>query len=615
MRRLIILISILLLGLFSTMIIAQNEAITYKPKSIDNTIINNRPIVYEKGKSGGTFTLGLIGEPKTFNEIQAKDSASINIINHLFIPLFRFNLDENSWEVVSGDLNKGKAGKGYDKIISKDKMELIIYLRDDVYWSDGIQMTSDDWVWYFNDIICNKTLNHENYNSTFLQIDEWKKEQIRYEKINNYSFKILYPSLVAEAELLGNSQPMPKHILYPIAQKNGYDALKYLWNSSTPIEQIVSNGPFIIKEITKDKIVLEKNKNFFINSEIDGNSNQLPYIDKLIYTLINSSISESRTKSISAKQNEYISFLNGRIDAITIDSTMLEDAIRNKTKGNYNIWNGGAVPQFDFLVFNQNPNSKRLKDTNKLSIFEQKTFRKAVSLLIDRKQILNEVYNGFGEINQSLIPEISQYFDKNVKFNADYNKKKAISILANIGIKDKDGDGILEDSNNKIISFEILTNNLSKREKTASLISENLKSIGIKTTVSIEPFIIITKKIIDNDWDCILTGFTGSLFPLTSSNFYLSKGNMHIWNIYQRTPSTEWEAQIDDLFTKASSETNFNKRKIILNEIFSIIYEEMPIILLTREYSFLCIKNEWRNVNWDVWSTIGNYSYIQLFKN
>lgn len=612
-----ILIPITIILIITITATSQNQnTLLYTPTKIEGTIINERPITYMNGTYNGTLKLGLIGFPKTFNDIQANDTASINIINNLFIPLFIYDVDNNIWKVLPGEDSKGELGKGYEKNINEsNELELTIYLRNDIYWTDKTKMTADDWVWYWNEIICNDNIMHPAYYNTMVRIDEWETKQIVFEKVSEYIFKIISPKPVAEIELLTNLQPMPKHIFKPLLDSNDIRELRIKWNNKTYPSNIVSNGAWILDEVNPDKIVLLKNENYFIqNLKTDNPNDTLPYLDKIVYYTSNNFYDKNTDTYYSAKQNEYRYFSNNIIDAMTVtENTMIEELLANqKLNESYEVWNGGAVSKFDVISFNQNPESSRLKSNGNLNLFSNKKFRKAISLLIDRDNILIDAYSGYGELNRSLIPEISPYFDKDNTFDTEYNPTKALKLLEELGIKDNNGDGLLE-YNDKTFSFEILTNDIKTRKDSVEIIHNTLTKYGIDNIVLIKPFSIVIKKIYESDWDCVLIGLTGGLFPLTSENMYSSYGNMHIWYPEQWKPNTDWENQIDTLLNKAKTEIDFEKRKLLLNEMLSIMYEQTPIIPIVKKYSFLAVRKKFNNVCWDEWNNIGGYNYSSLY--
>ncbi|MFW5799498.1 MAG: ABC transporter substrate-binding protein, partial [Spirochaetota bacterium] len=349
-KNIIILISIIICS--SVLITAQNKNIDYyKPNYIENTLVNKRPLSYNYGNFGGTLKLGLTGRPKTFNEIQAKDSASINIINHLFIHLFEYNLDYNKWEVIPGIPDKGNTGNSYDRIIDKknNTLELIIYLNNNIKWSDGTPMTADDWVWYYNNIIKNENLNHPAYNTSFIQVNEWEKKRIKYEKTDEYSFKIKFPKIIANAELWANSQAMPEHILKPLLDEEKYDEIKLLWNKNTNPENIVSNGPWLLESINENIISFKRNENYFINppainnNEKDNTIKNLPYINKLEYYIMLDTYNPLTNSNNTAKENEAFLFENAYIDALITDTSMNSAKIKelihieNQNANSYNV--------------------------------------------------------------------------------------------------------------------------------------------------------------------------------------------------------------------------------------------------------------------------------------
>lgn len=591
-------------------------------KNNNQSITKNEIQINDKN----TMTLALLGKPKTLNEATANDDSSMVLINHLFIPLFIYGNDKPEWSLIPADKEKSKSGKGYDiKHIDEDKAhtELEIYLRDDIVWSDGEKMTSDDWVWYFNNVVCNKEINHPAYQNTLIQMNEWEKRQTVYKKIDEYSFKIVFPRIIAEPELLGNSQPMPKHIAKPILEKNGIDELRRLWNINTTDEQdIVSNGCFKFKSYNNSNIVLEQNEDFFLYKDSASEKKNISYIQYEILYDIQSILDGTM---LPAKFSEYIYFNQDILDALILDKTsMLElseiknqpvelDKIKTEKKNKYKLYKRINQNQNDYMSFNQNTNSNHFKDEpHKIKWFKYKKFRQAISLLINREKILSDIYKDTARINDSLLPDNSPYFNSNIRFDTEYNPDKALELLRSIGIDDNDGDGLLEDDEDNRIEFEILTNNIPDRVSIAKLINDELNNKGISSTISTKSFTLLVSKILDNNWDCVIIGFTLNPFPLTYENLFHSRGNMHIWNPEQWKPSTEWENKINELFSEYEKESIFSTRRRIINDLLTIFYEQLPIIPLIEKHSYLLLEDSWSDINKELYYSFGYSNFERV---
>jgi peptide/nickel transport system substrate-binding protein len=94
----------------------------------------------------------------------------------------------------------------------------------------------------------------------------------------------------------------------------------------------------------------------------------------------------------------------------------------------------------------------------------------------------------------------------------------------------------------------------------------------------------------------------------------MSRGNLHMWNPMQERPSTEWEAEVDRLHRMAKYEPDFEKRKAIINDMFYVLYENLPLIPTVRKYIFNVVYNDFANVNWDIWTEVGGYNNLRVFK-
>ena len=117
-------------------------------------------------------------------------------------------------------------------------------------------------------------------------------------------------------------------------------------------------------------------------------------------------------------------------------------------------------------------------------------------------------------------------------------------MLQEIGLKDTNGDGILEFPNGKPVSFNIITNVENKlRVGTATIITSDLKKIGLDASFTAISFPTLISRV-DNqpeagkpyppfDWQAMILGFTGGVEPNNSVSIWNSAGNLHQWDPYQ----------------------------------------------------------------------------------
>jgi peptide/nickel transport system substrate-binding protein len=81
------------------------------------------------------------------------------------------------------------------------------------------------------------------------------------------------------------------------------------------------------------------------------------------------------------------------------------------------------------------------------------------------------------------------------------------------------------------------------------------------------------------DYDAVLLGLgSTSVDPSAFANFLLSSAAVHQWQPRQKTPATEWEAEIDRLFAEQDRTKDPARRHEIFNRIQQIMAAQSPVI-------------------------------------
>src|SRR5262249_55644954 len=130
-----------------------------------------------------------------------------------------------------------------------------------------------------------------------------------------------------------------------------------------------------------------------------------------------------------------------------------------------------------------------------------------------------------------------------------YDPARAKQLLAEIGLRDTDGDGILEDAEGNKLQFDVYTNSTnSQRINTAAFIGKNLQDIGIRlSTQAVTMRTIVDAMQSTFNFDALVLGWQGGVppGPTNAKNIVLSSGLNHACFANQTHPSTDWEARID----------------------------------------------------------------------
>jgi peptide/nickel transport system substrate-binding protein len=194
----------------------------------------------------------------------------------------------------------------------------------------------------------------------------------------------------------------------------------------------------------------------------------------------------------------------------------------------------------------------------------------------------------------------SIYLNKKIKGHVQ-DKNKAKEILLNSGFYLK--DGILCDSKNNRVEFDLLTNaGALERESIGVMIKQDLEELGMKVNFKPIEFNSLVNKLSNtSDWDMVIIGLTGSpLEPHDGKNVWMSNGPLHLFNQrpqnYKIDDRFDWEKEIDSIFEKGALKLSFNERKPLYDRYQEIIYEQRPIIYLYSPIRVLAIRKKFKNI-------------------
>jgi peptide/nickel transport system substrate-binding protein len=272
-------------------------------------------------------------------------------------------------------------------------------------------------------------------------------------------------------------------------------------------------------------------------------------------------------------------------------------------KGDFRVIDLGLAGEHDNLIFNENPdnNAKTGKphlDPYKVKWFRDTRFRQAVSYAIDREAIVRSALGGHGEPRYGFCnPEARNWFNTNI-MTYPYNPAKARELLVQMGMKDG-GDGTLVDADGHPVTFVLNSNaGNDRRAKTGVLIQEDLKRLGMQVTFQPLDFNALIDKL-DNsyDYECILLGWAaGPPDPAFGMNILKSDSFDHEWYPQQKTPSTPWEARLDELMNLQLTTLDHAERKKYYDEVQAILAEQMPMIPTVSMKGYAAARNGLGNI-------------------
>ena len=551
---------------------------------------------FEAGKVGGTYNDFIMGEPKSFNMLVAeKDGTTAGVVAPMVQYLADYDIITREWKPHIAD---------FEIQIDEDAgtLDVIYTLRDDLYWSfyensrPRVKVTSDDVVFWYNEIEGDEDCGSSSYNSQFMPMDDGTEARITIEKIDGARFVFHFPQLVAEPILHTNMNFGPRFLYKAAKDAGGADAVKNLFTVAANPRDIPSCGPYFLTEyVPGQRLVYKRNPDYWDKDE-NGESHYYP---------------EERISQIVGDTNTgYLLFKQGKIEDYSFAPEQLEEAVKNarnaltpdgKPSGagssdGYTVFNADGSMNASFWSFNQNP---RNADEPFYKWFTKKEFRQAMSCLLNRERIIRQTYRGLAEPTYSFFPEVNRYYNEDIILQYRYSHAHAQKLLQAAGFSMR-SDGILYDQDGNKVEFDLTLNGSDTiSSDIAQIIIDECKKEGITVTPRHTDFQKIVDQLMSSyDWQSIIIGFGGgSLFPTQGSNVWVSDGNLHLWYPLQKSPATDWEARVDELYHKAKCIVSYDEAKPLWDEYQQIFLEQCPIIYLMRRRSFFGLQNRWDMTN------------------
>ena len=429
-------------------------------------------------------------------------------------PLFRFRED---------GLVEPNVAKSYD--VNSDSTEYTIYLREGMKWSDGVDFTSEDCLFWYEHMMKKKTFGKSIY-SCFYSVDPntGEKSLCEMEKVDDYSFKVkfkspspmflervaidckwlfapkhyyekLLPEFIGEEAAEQKAKELGFKDVAAMGKETGY----YYWlQTDRPVLR-----PWILtNDIDSDLLVCKRNPYYW---KTDKYGKQLPYIDELHFV-----------KYADENQN-VLKCISGEADISLINFEDVVTVKQNESKGNYTVLQWSTTDWAEtatVLQFNLTCEYPNLR-----TLFNNKDFREALSIAVDREEVNALLSDGFASPIQSCPPLGAQGYDESwTKKWTEYNPIKAKQLLEKSGLV-LGSDGYYNFKNGDDFVLEIVSgNDAASTPKCAELLTEKyFKEIGIKATFSLKDRGYVDEMLSSNKIEAILA----PVAPMSSINVAL----------------------------------------------------------------------------------------------
>jgi len=362
-----------------------------------------------------------------------------------------------------------------------DGKALTLHFRKGLKWSDGAPFTVDDIIFWWEDI-------ENDTNITASRHIEWvvNGEPMQLEKVDDITIKLKFagPNGLAETTGLafhGCQWPLgferfgffaPQHYLKEFHPKHTtgatyeqFEEKAFNFNTELPVMYAWKVSQW---EAGATEMLAERNPYYW---KVDPAGKQLPYIDQIHYTLVESG-DALNLKAIAGDldmQHRRISFSQ---------YTVYQE---NAEAGNYHLLIWPTAQASTITLF---PNQS-YPDAKYRELLQNLKFRQGLSVAIDRNMINEVSFLGQAIPRNTTVVRDSPLFQEDIEqYYAEYDTAKAQSLLEEAGLK-KGSDGFYQFADGSTVELVIEgTDAVSGANMDAlELITQNWNDIGLKTVL------------------------------------------------------------------------------------------------------------------------------------
>lgn len=516
----------------------------------------------------------LYSTPDGFNVVESNKAYEVELMSLYHDKLYNYDPVQN--QLVPA------LAKGYE--VSKDGKTWTFHLRP-AETPDGTRLTADDVVFSVN--LCLDTRFNCKRRGNLTAGGKPVQVATAGPLVVTFSLAEPYPSFLwAISEVL----IVPKSVYEPISGGSNADMLRKALNTQRPDAQFLSGfGPYKVEKVDTQEIRLERNERFWGRGD---NENPKPRLKRIVLSLRKT----GAPLDMDFRSNPILTYrLVGPGEA---------EQLREDTR--FQVLDRGLSGWSMFWWVNQNPKAPWAKNAPaRLALFRKQEFRRALARAIDRDEIIRRVFGGYAEPLYGPVSPAYLWATKSETLKdqtPQANTGAALAELAKLGVTPGEpGEGgvhwLTYDEEGKRVRLEIeLRTSQSEedlRKKSAEVIAEQLRRIGLRVKVVEESFRDIVKRVDETfDYEAALMFLEGSPNAATAKSMFMSSGDMHFFHPYQSSPGAPWEAKVDKAYERFAAESDPVKQQEALNEVQDVWVEAQPVFYLLNDRKLVAIRRD-----------------------
>jgi peptide/nickel transport system substrate-binding protein len=467
---------------------------------------------------GGTAAIAVLSDFQSFNPVTNTHLTSDDVIKHmLFTPLIQYDekLQPIPWLAERWELTD---------------TSVTFHLRRDVRWHDNNQpVTAQDVKFTFD--LAKDPATASLLGSAYMNLV--KSATV----VDPYTVRFSFVSPHAQALDGFWWPPLPRHLLQNVPAA---ELTQHAFNRNP-----VGSGPFKFAQWRpSESVTLEANPQF--SPSLGGR----PRLDRVVFRIV-----PEATTMVTE-------LINGSADMIGY--TLLPDQgaqVQNQQGVDLRHY---ASREFTFFAWN-----------NTRPLFSDARVRRAMTMGINRDQIITGLLKGFAVPATGMIPSWSPLYTEMAPLPHDVNGAK--QLLAQAGWTDANGDGIAEKGGQPL--RVVLTINSSNRlhADIAQVVQQQLRQIGVDLQIRPQEFQSMLQQYKARQYDAVLANWSLDTFKVDPTPLF-SCAEAKIPNSANRTGYCN--PQADQLMTQGLASTDAAQAKQIWSQYAQILQQDQPITFL-----------------------------------
>lgn len=432
--------------------------------------------------------------------------------------------------------------ESYDQ--KADGVTIVFVLRKEATFSDGAPVTADDVVFSYNTMM-DPNVDDDRYKASGSRIQSCTKID---DRTVQFKFK---DQFFQALETAGGIPVIPKHI-YQYKSADEY-------NKKTDL--LIGSGPYLFDKaqwIRGQRITLVRNPNYW------GHKGTF---DRTVLLFLQN------------PQAAFQAFQNGDLDEFGPQPDQYEKYSQDPDFKNKFITYSFDRPNSGYRYIGWN---------EKKAVFADKETRQALTMLIDRKGIIDTIQHGMArEISGPFSPLTKQY-DPSIQ-PLPFSPRAAKLKLKKAGWE-LNADGVLE-RNGVQFKFDLmLPADLPVYTQIAETIKNQFAKAGIIMRITPFEFSVMVDRLDNRNFDAAMLGWTGGIeedpYQIWHSDSIKNKGSNFIsWS----------DPEADKLIEAGRREMDEGKRMIIWHQLHAIIHDQQPYTFLAIGKGLAFINGRFKN--------------------